>query len=97
MTRPEKLDYARIDSELANTPGWELRDGKLCREFKFPDFVQAFGFMARLALVAEKMDHHPEWSNVYSTVSVAMSTHDVQGLSILDFDFARRANDFFAG
>lgn len=97
MTRPEKLDYARIDSELASTPGWELRDGKLYREFKFPDFVQAFGFMARLALVAEKMDHHPEWSNVYSTVSVAMSTHDVQGLSILDFDFARRANDFFAG
>ena len=97
MARPEKLDEAKIESELATTPGWELRDGKLCRDFKFSDFVQAFGFMTRLALVAEKMDHHPEWNNVYSTVRIAMSTHDVQGLSILDFEFARRANDFFEG
>ena len=72
-------------------PGWELADGKLRREFVFQDFVTAFGFMSQVALVAEKMDHHPEWSNVYNRVVVELQTHDAGGLTDLDFELAAAA------
>ncbi len=77
---------------LADLPGWDLVDGKLHREFAFADFVEAFGFMARMAIVAEKLNHHPEWSNVWNRVTVDLTTHDVGGLSTLDFEFAAQAN-----
>jgi 4a-hydroxytetrahydrobiopterin dehydratase len=75
---------------LGDVPGWTLDDDALERTFTFPDFVTAFGFMASAAIVAEKMNHHPEWSNVYSKVVVRLSTHDVGGLSELDFELAAR-------
>jgi 4a-hydroxytetrahydrobiopterin dehydratase len=79
-------------------PGWRPVEGRdaIAKRFVFKDFNQAFGFMARVALVAEKMDHHPEWSNVYRTVDVVLSTHDAGGLTALDVELAK-AMDRIAG
>jgi len=76
---------------LGDLPQWTLVDGRdaIHRVFTFADFSEAFGFMARAALAAEKMDHHPEWSNVYRTVAVTLSTHDANGLTQRDIDLAR--------
>jgi 4a-hydroxytetrahydrobiopterin dehydratase len=68
---------------------WSIKEGKLHREFKFPDFVAAFGFMTKVAILAERANHHPEWSNVYSRVVINLTTHDVGGLSKRDFDLAQ--------
>ncbi len=68
--------------------GWELVDGRLRRELRFADFSEAFGFMARCALVAEKMDHHPNWSNVYNQVSIELYSHDVDAVTERDVAFA---------
>jgi 4a-hydroxytetrahydrobiopterin dehydratase len=93
MARPVRLDEDEIGRRLAAVPGWSVVEGKLHREFEFSDFNEAFGFMARVALMAEKLDHHPEWFNVYSKVRVALATHDAGGLSALDFELAARMND----
>lgn len=92
-----KLDEGEIRSKLETLDGWELTDGKLHRDFRFDDFVSAFAFMTSLALVAERMDHHPEWFNVYNRVSIDLSTHDVDGVSERDFRMAARANRLFGG
>ena len=92
MARPALLSDAEIQSLLAQLAGWQLAGNKLRRELRFPDFSGAFGFMARLALAAEKLDHHPEWSNVYNRVTIELSTHDAGGLTALDFELARIAN-----
>ena len=76
---------------------WNEQDNKLQREFKFKDFSEAFAFMSRVALLAEKMDHHPEWSNVYNQVAITWTTHDVRGLSTNDIDMARLCEQAFAG
>lgn len=79
-------------------PGWEFVDGpKLRREFHFSDFVEAFGFMTRCAIVAERMDHHPNWSNVYSTVIVELWSHDVEGVSERDVQLAEEMNRLARG
>jgi 4a-hydroxytetrahydrobiopterin dehydratase len=91
MTR-NKLPEDQIQEALATLPGWSLKDGKLHREFKFADFSQAWGFMARVALLAEKMNHHPEWFNVWSTVHIDLSTHDAGGISGLDVELAKGIN-----
>ena len=96
MTRPARLSDAEIRTRLATLPGWSLAAGKLRREFRFADFSEAFGFMARAALAAEKMDHHPDWSNVWNRVTVELSTHDAGGLTALDFELAA-AMDRLAG
>lgn len=93
MGRPKKLDDAQIQARLGDVPGWEVADGKLHREFRFGTFVDAFSFMTAVALVAEKLDHHPDWSNVYNRVVVDLSTHDVGGLSDLDFELAKAASE----
>ena len=67
---------------------WEIVDGKLHKEFSFPDFISAFGFMSQAAIAAEKMNHHPEWSNVYGTVVVDLMTHDADGITDRDFELA---------
>jgi len=90
-----KLDQAAIEGALAALKAsaaapWSAVDGKLHREFRFADFIDAFGFMAKAALVAQSMDHHPEWVNVYSTVRVDLSTHDAGGITELDFVLAER-------
>jgi 4a-hydroxytetrahydrobiopterin dehydratase len=85
---------ARIGAEaaLARLSGWAKADGArdaICKTFRFDDFNAAFGFMARVALMAEKLDHHPEWFNVYNRVEVTLATHDVDGVSELDVTLAR--------
>jgi 4a-hydroxytetrahydrobiopterin dehydratase len=92
--RANKLTQAEIDKALAELnrgldAPWRLVDRKLEKEFKFPDFVAAFGFMTRVALQAEKLGHHPEWFNVYGVVRIQLSTHEAGGISGLDFDLAR--------
>src|SRR3990167_2835464 len=85
-----KLSETEITEALATLPGWSVEDGKLHRQFQFKDFVEAFGFMASAALVAEAMNHHPEWFNVYSTVRIDLTTHDAGGVSDKDLALAAR-------
>jgi 4a-hydroxytetrahydrobiopterin dehydratase len=68
---------------------WEIKDGKLYREFKFTSFVSAFGFMTQVAILAERANHHPEWSNVYNKVEIYLTTHEVKGISKRDFELAQ--------
>jgi 4a-hydroxytetrahydrobiopterin dehydratase len=96
MARPEKLDEAAIRAALARLPGWTLAAGKLHRELRFPDFARAFGFMSAAALVAESMNHHPEWSNVYDRVVIDLVTHDAKGVTSLDLELARRISELAA-
>lgn len=86
-----RLTDAEREDLLRAHPEWSLaRDGEAIeRSFKFADFNEAFGFMARVALLAEKADHHPEWSNVYNRVEIALTTHDAGGLSRRDADMAK--------
>jgi 4a-hydroxytetrahydrobiopterin dehydratase len=83
-----KLNDAQITAALATLPGWSLANGKLHREYRFPDFSHAFGFMATAATAIERMNHHPEWSNVYSRVTVDLTTHDAGGVTQLDLSLA---------
>ena len=83
--RPARLAPEEIERRLASLPGWELREGRLFRLFRFADFSAAFAFMTRTAMRAEQLDHHPDWSNVYNRVEVQLHTHDVGGLTELDF------------
>jgi 4a-hydroxytetrahydrobiopterin dehydratase len=78
-----------VSRRLAELPGWTVQAGKLHRTFSFRDFVEAFGFMASAALVAERMNHHPEWHNVYSKVAVDLVTHDAGGITDKDFALAQ--------
>ncbi len=86
----EKLTDTEISKALSELTGWSRSEDRdaISRSFKFKDFNEAFGFMCRAALMAEKMDHHPEWFNVYNKVEVTLATHDVDGLSELDIKFA---------
>ena len=88
MSRPEKLIDAEVQERLQSLSGWTIAEGKLHREYEFGSFVEAFGFMASAALQAEKMEHHPEWFNVYNRVVVDLVTHDAGGITIYDFDLA---------
>ncbi len=93
MANRQKLSDADIQAKLSDIPSWAVADGKLHREYKFRDFVQAFGFMTSAALVAESMNHHPEWFNVYSTVNVDLATHDAGGITELDFTLAGKMEE----
>ncbi|MEB3300347.1 MAG: 4a-hydroxytetrahydrobiopterin dehydratase [Cyanobacteriota bacterium] len=84
------LTPAEIDALATTLPAWQLVSGKLHRQFSFDDFSQAFGFMARVALAAETLGHHPEWSNVWNRVSIDLTTHDRGGLTNLDVTLARQ-------
>jgi len=88
--RPARLSQDEIQVALKDLTGWGVAAGKLHREYKFANFVDAFGFMASAALVAESMNHHPEWFNVYQTVKVDLTTHDAGGISRNDVELARR-------
>ena len=89
----EKLSSDEIQTELKKVAGWVIQDAKLHKEFQFSSFIEAFGFMSQLALVAESMNHHPEWFNVYNRVVIDLTTHDAGGISNLDFELASKANN----
>jgi 4a-hydroxytetrahydrobiopterin dehydratase len=95
--RPKKLSGEDVAAALPGLDGWRLEDGKLHREYRFADFAEAFGFMSSVALVAQAMDHHPEWFNVYRTVRVDLSTHDAGGITRLDLELATRMNALARG
>lgn len=88
----EKLQDEALSEALESVPGWVLKDEKLHRILNFTNFVEAFGFMTQVALVAERMNHHPEWCNVYKTVAISLSTHDAGGLTTKDIDLAQAIN-----
>jgi len=94
----EKFDKQQVEEALGQVSGWAIVPGKeaIAKTFTFKDFNQAFGFMTRAALVAETMNHHPEWFNVYNRVEVTLNTHDAGGLTALDFSLAAQM-DRFAG
>jgi 4a-hydroxytetrahydrobiopterin dehydratase len=83
------LDTAALSAALEQLPGWTVVEGKLHRQYQFPDFVHAFGFMATAAIAIEKMNHHPEWFNVYHRVTVDLTTHDAGGITQKDVALAR--------
>jgi len=87
-----KLSEDEIKNEMAKLKGWKIVDGKLNRTFEFADFNEAFGFMTRVAMEVEKLNHHPEWFNVYNRVKIELVTHDVGGLSNFDFKLANIIN-----
>jgi 4a-hydroxytetrahydrobiopterin dehydratase len=93
MARPVKLTPDELQTELAKLPDWKLEGGKLHREFVFADFITAFGFMASAALVAQTMDHHPEWFNVWNKVRVDLTTHDAGGITSLDVKLAQTMDE----
>ena len=83
-------ELATINSDLASDKQWQIIDGKLHKEFVFKNFIQAFGFMTQVAIHAEKLIHHPEWSNVWNKVTIDFVTHDVDGFSDLDIKMIKR-------
>jgi len=91
MARPEKLTTDAVKIAMNEVDGWSMVDGReaIHKTFTFKNFIQAFGFMTQSAIIAEKIDHHPEWFNVYKTVEVTLATHDVDGLTELDFKLAK--------
>ena len=85
-----KLSKREITAGLRNLRGWTVVKGSLHRMFEFKDFTQAFGFMKRVALAADRMDHHPDWSNAYNKVTIDLSTHSAGGLTKNDFELAQK-------
>lgn len=94
MTRPARIG---AEAALKDLPLWKAADGRdaIVRSLRFRDFAEAFGFMAQIALAAEKMDHHPEWSNVYNRVDVLLATHDADGVTDLDVTLAKAIDAAF--
>ena len=92
-----RLSTQEIEDRLGGLDGWVLKDGKLHKDYAFVSFVQAFSFMSGVALVAESMNHHPEWFNVYHKVSIDLTTHDAGGISERDFELAAKADELAGG
>ena len=84
----QKLSDQEIERQIKHLEGWNLVNGKLNRAFEFSNFVEAFGFMAKVALEAEKLNHHPEWRNVYNKLDIDLVTHDIGGISNYDIKLA---------
>ena len=96
---PEKLSQDEINTALQDLDGWEQPEGQdfIKKTFKFKNFTRAWAFMSASALLAEKMNHHPEWFNVYNRVEITLNTHDAGGLTELDIKMAKRMNGYAAG
>jgi len=92
-----RLSQLEIDEELKNLPGWSVVNEKLHREIEFESFNEAFGFMTRAAMEIEKMNHHPEWFNVYNRITIDLMTHDAGGITKNDTNLARILNSLLAG
>src|ERR1700740_2667530 len=95
MPAAKKLTDAEVKEQLGRAKGWSLEGGKLHRDFACNDFVTAFGNMTRVALVAEAMNHHPEWFNVWNKVVIDLNTHSVKGISDYDFVLAEKIDEIF--
>ncbi len=95
----EKLNNEQLSSALEQLPEWQKMENRdaICRTFRFGDFSEAFGFMTRAALIAEKLDHHPEWFNVYNRVEVTLATHDAGGITELDIELAGAMEKLVSG
>ena len=93
---PEKLEKSAVDEALKKLDGWARAEGKdaIFKSFTFKGFSSAWAFMSRVALLAEKMNHHPEWFNVYKRVDVTLTTHDAGGVTALDLEMAEKMNRF---
>jgi 4a-hydroxytetrahydrobiopterin dehydratase len=87
-----RLSQIDIDEQLKDLPGWSIVNEKLHKEFQFESFNQAFGFMTRAAMEIEKMNHHPEWFNVYNRITIELTTHDAGGITKNDINLARILN-----
>ena len=92
MADPALLTESEIEELLVEHPGWSRGEDRLERSYEFADFSEAFGFMTRVAMVAERLFHHPEWSNVWSKVSIAVSDHELGGISSRDREFVERVD-----
>lgn len=92
MEKRRRLSDQELGAALGSLEGWQIVNGKLHREFKFSNFVLAFGFMSSVALIAERMNHHPDWSNVYNRVIIDLVTHDLGGIGSFDVEFAEAVN-----
>ena len=90
---PSKATNSEIQEFIEQFPSWSLKNNKLHREYVFDDFVQAFGFMSKVALVAERTNHHPEWFNVYKTVVADLTTHEAGGITQRDFELAEKMDE----
>ncbi len=88
------LSAQELETRLTQLEGWSVENGKLHRQYQFKSFVEAFGFMSSVALVAESMNHHPEWFNVYNRVTIDLTTHDSGGITSKDVELAQKANEF---
>ncbi len=97
MTDRNRLSDEEVHREIASLQGWSVKNGSLHREMEFEDFVDAFRFITGVALIAERMNHHPAWSNVYNRVTIDLSTHDAGGITALDIRLAGRINELLAG
>ncbi len=96
MTTLLRLSDAEISSRASEFPGWHFSDKQLKRTFEFADFVSAFGFMTSVALLAERLQHHPEWCNVFNRVDITLNTHEVDGVSENDIVLAMQINKLVA-
>lgn len=94
MSKAPVLTEEELAAALPSLPGWEVRGGKLHREYRFADFARAFGFMAAAALAAEAMNHHPEWCNVWNRVTIDLMTHDSGGITRKDVELAGKLESF---
>ena len=90
--RPKAYTQEEIKTAFSELKDWKLNANSISKEFTFKNFVQAFGFITQVALEAEKLDHHPNWENVYNKVTITLSTHDAGGLTELDFKLAKKIN-----
>ncbi|MBT8444689.1 MAG: 4a-hydroxytetrahydrobiopterin dehydratase [Gammaproteobacteria bacterium] len=97
MSPITRLSESEITASLTEIPGWTIEDAKLYRQFIFPRFIEAFGFMASVATVCEKQDHHPEWFNVYNKVQISLTTHEAGGISQRDIVLAQSIDDIYEG
>ena len=88
----KRLSDQEVARELAGLSGWSVQTGKLRKQFMFQDFTRAFSFMAQVALIAQAMDHHPDWCNAYNRVIIELTTHDLGGISTFDVELARRVD-----
>lgn len=91
-----KVDAGEVQEALKQLPGWAVDDGKLSKEFKFGSFAEAIGWLVSVAIYADRIDHHPEWFNVYNRVKVDLITHDMGALSTLDLALAKRMQELAA-